>query len=263
MLERLMKAGVNVAHAWGMTETSPIGTTGAKSWDWDDLTFEQQVDDQADAGQGVPFGVELRTVDLGDSRSSPAARWQDRRGAAGARAVGHQALLQGRRRCAVSPEQWFDTGDVGMIHPDGTLQLTDRTKDVIKSGGEWISSVELENAPSATRRGRGCRHRHPSPQVGRAADPGGRQEAGHGRHRRGNPRSPGRARSPSGGCPTRSSSSTKSRTPATTGKISKKDKGLREASSGFQSWYDGAAMASRSLEISTYSCAFSPRDRPF
>lgn len=42
--------------------------------------------------------------------------------------------------------QWFDTGDVGVIHPDGTLQLTDRTKDVIKSGGEWISSVELENA---------------------------------------------------------------------------------------------------------------------
>ena len=41
---------------------------------------------------------------------------------------------------------WFDTGDVGVLHPDGTLQLTDRTKDVIKSGGEWISSVELENA---------------------------------------------------------------------------------------------------------------------
>src|SRR5207237_2748859 len=42
--------------------------------------------------------------------------------------------------------QWFDTGDVALIYPDGTLQLTDRTKDVIKSGGEWISSVELENA---------------------------------------------------------------------------------------------------------------------
>lgn len=47
---------------------------------------------------------------------------------------------------AVAAGQWFDTGDVGVIHPDGTLQLTDRTKDVIKSGGEWISSVELENA---------------------------------------------------------------------------------------------------------------------
>jgi fatty-acyl-CoA synthase len=47
---------------------------------------------------------------------------------------------------AVAADLWFDTGDVGIIHPDGTLQLTDRTKDVIKSGGEWISSVELENA---------------------------------------------------------------------------------------------------------------------
>ena len=47
---------------------------------------------------------------------------------------------------AVTEDGWFDTGDVGMLHPDGTLQLTDRTKDVIKSGGEWISSVELENA---------------------------------------------------------------------------------------------------------------------
>ena len=47
---------------------------------------------------------------------------------------------------ATDAENWFDTGDVAVIHPDGTLQLTDRTKDVIKSGGEWISSVELENA---------------------------------------------------------------------------------------------------------------------
>jgi fatty-acyl-CoA synthase len=47
---------------------------------------------------------------------------------------------------AVDGDGWFDTGDVAILHPDGTLQITDRTKDVIKSGGEWISSVELENA---------------------------------------------------------------------------------------------------------------------
>jgi fatty-acyl-CoA synthase len=47
---------------------------------------------------------------------------------------------------AVNEDQWFDTGDVAAIHPDGTLQITDRSKDVIKSGGEWISSIELENA---------------------------------------------------------------------------------------------------------------------
>ena len=47
---------------------------------------------------------------------------------------------------AVDAEGWFDTGDVAILHPDGTMQITDRSKDVIKSGGEWISSVELENA---------------------------------------------------------------------------------------------------------------------
>ena len=47
---------------------------------------------------------------------------------------------------ATEDEQWFDTGDVAVIHPDGTMQITDRSKDVIKSGGEWISSIELENA---------------------------------------------------------------------------------------------------------------------
>ncbi len=50
---------------------------------------------------------------------------------------------------AVGPDGWFDTGDVALIHPDGSVQLTDRTKDVIKSGGEWISSVDLENAAVA------------------------------------------------------------------------------------------------------------------
>ncbi len=52
----------------------------------------------------------------------------------------------GAERDAVDAEGWFDTGDVAVLHPDGTMQITDRAKDVIKSGGEWISSVELENA---------------------------------------------------------------------------------------------------------------------
>ena len=50
---------------------------------------------------------------------------------------------------ATDAEQWFDTGDVAILHPDGTLQLTDRTKDVIKSGGEWISSIDVENIAMA------------------------------------------------------------------------------------------------------------------
>ncbi|WP_423142804.1 long-chain fatty acid--CoA ligase [Parablastomonas sp. CN1-191] len=144
MIERLMRAGVNVAHAWGMTETSPVGTTGAKTADWDDLTFDQQVDIKALQGR-VSFGVELRTVDLGD----PAIVLPRDGVSSGALQVRGPWVIKRyfkADRDATDAEQWFDTGDVAILHPDGTLQLTDRTKDVIKSGGEWISSVELENA---------------------------------------------------------------------------------------------------------------------
>lgn len=144
MIERLMKAGVNVAHAWGMTETSPIGTTGAKTFDWGDLGFEAQVDIKQMQGR-VPFGVELRTVDLGD----PSVVLPRDGKTSGALQVRGPWIIKRYFKAeadATDAEQWFDTGDVAILHPDGTLQLTDRTKDVIKSGGEWISSVELENA---------------------------------------------------------------------------------------------------------------------
>jgi acyl-CoA synthetase (AMP-forming)/AMP-acid ligase II len=148
MIERLMKAGINVAHAWGMTETSPIGTTGCKPWNWDELSFDEQVTAKSMQGR-VPFGVELRCVDLDDS-----AKVLPRDGkTSGALQVRGPWVIKryfkAEEDAASSGEQWFDTGDVAVIHPDGTLQLTDRTKDVIKSGGEWISSVELENAAMA------------------------------------------------------------------------------------------------------------------
>ena len=142
MIERLMRMGIRVNHAWGMTETSPIGTMGARSPDWDELTFDQQVDQVAMQGR-VPFGVELRIVDDKD------------------RELPRDGVATGRLQCrgpwivkryfradedAIDADGWFDTGDVAALHPDGTMQITDRAKDVIKSGGEWISSVELENA---------------------------------------------------------------------------------------------------------------------
>ena len=144
MIERLMKAGINVAHAWGMTETSPIGTTGAKTWDWDDLPFERQVDIKQMQGR-VPFGVELRCVSL-DDPDEVLPRDGKTSGALQVRGPWVIKRYFKADKDAVDANQWFDTGDVAVIHPDGTLQLTDRTKDVIKSGGEWISSVELENA---------------------------------------------------------------------------------------------------------------------
>jgi fatty-acyl-CoA synthase len=145
MIERFMRMGINVAHAWGMTETSPIGTTGTKPWNWDDMTFDEQVDAKVMQGR-VPFGVELRCLDLDDPEK---VLPRDGKTSGALQVRGPWVIkryFKAEADAAVSPEQWFDTGDVAVIYPDGTLQLTDRTKDVIKSGGEWISSVELENA---------------------------------------------------------------------------------------------------------------------
>ena len=144
MVERLMRAGVRVGHAWGMTETSPIGTMGAPTADWDDLSFEQQVDHVCKQGK-TPFGVELRTVDLGDDNITLP---RDGRTSGKLQVRGPWVLKRyfQAEQDVIDDGSWFDTGDVATIHPNGVLQLTDRTKDVIKSGGEWISSVELENA---------------------------------------------------------------------------------------------------------------------
>ncbi len=92
-----------------------------------------------------PFGVELRCVDLGDP-SVVLPRDGKTSGALQIRGPWVVKRYFKADKDAVDADGWFDTGDVALLHPDGTLQLTDRTKDVIKSGGEWISSVELENA---------------------------------------------------------------------------------------------------------------------
>ena len=134
--------GIRVRHLWGMTEMSPIGTVGAPPANWESMSDADQVDYLSRPGRSM-FGVELRVVD-DDGNVLP------RDG----KSSGH---LQ-TRGCAVvrryfkkdedsaDADNWFDTGDIAVIHPDNTLRLTDRAKDVIKSGGEWISSIELENA---------------------------------------------------------------------------------------------------------------------
>ncbi|MBS0504444.1 MAG: long-chain fatty acid--CoA ligase [Proteobacteria bacterium] len=142
MIERLMGMGIRVGHAWGMTETSPIGTMGAPPANWNDLSFEEKVDVVCKQGR-VPFGVELRVVDDNDVQ-------QPRDGVSSGRLQIRGPWVIRRyfkaEADAADADQWFDTGDVAVLHPDGTMQITDRSKDVIKSGGEWISSVELENA---------------------------------------------------------------------------------------------------------------------
>lgn len=134
--------GIRVNHLWGMTEMSPIGTVGAPPANWDSMSEEEQLSYLSRPGRSM-FGVELRVVDEEgrvlprDGQSS--GRLQTR----GASVV--KRYFKQDKDC-VDVDNWFDTGDVAVIHPDNTLRLTDRAKDVIKSGGEWISSIELENA---------------------------------------------------------------------------------------------------------------------
>ena len=128
---------------WGMTEMSPIGTVGAPPANWDEMSDEEQMDYQS---PGRALAVRRRAADRRRRGQCPAARRRDARGGCRPAAPWVVKRYFKEDEDAIDEEQWFDTGDVAAIHPDGTLQITDRSKDVIKSGGEWISSIELENA---------------------------------------------------------------------------------------------------------------------
>ncbi|NBN64312.1 long-chain-fatty-acid--CoA ligase [Pannonibacter tanglangensis] len=133
---------VRVMHAWGMTEMSPIGTVCAPKAGKATLTGEARLDLQAKQGI-APFGVELKITDDAGTELPWDGRTFGRlkvRGPAIAR-----AYFKAETDEVLDPEGFFDTGDVAHIDPDGYMQITDRSKDVIKSGGEWISSIDLEN----------------------------------------------------------------------------------------------------------------------
>jgi fatty-acyl-CoA synthase len=142
-----MRGGVRVDQAWGMTETSPIATVTYEPPEWDTMTFDEQVVCKSRQGRAV-YGSEVRVVSLAD----PAQDLPHDGEAVGALQVRGpwtiRRYFEAEEDC-VDADQWFDTGDVATIDPDGVVRLTDRTKDLIKSGGEWISSVDLENAAVA------------------------------------------------------------------------------------------------------------------
>ncbi len=137
--------GVQVLHAWGMTEMSPLGTVCSFKPEVNALSPEARLDVQETTGH-PPFSVDLRiTDDAGNEIAwdgkTPGTLWA--RGAAVVqRYLKHDAD-------AVDADGWFDTGDVATIDENGYMRITDRSKDVIKSGGEWISSIDLENAAVA------------------------------------------------------------------------------------------------------------------
>jgi len=143
MIKFFADRGIRVGHAWGMTEMSPLGTCGAPTVNWEAMGEEARLDHLARQGR-VPFGVELRTVDeeghLLPRDGKASGRLQTR----GPWII--DQYCQDEAGSSADKDGWFDTGDVAILHPDGVLQITDRSKDVIKSGGEWISSIDLENA---------------------------------------------------------------------------------------------------------------------
>ena len=138
--------GVETMQAWGMTETSPVATVCRPLAHHADLDEEAQIDLRAMQGRSV-FGIELRIEDEDGNelpRDGEAAGLLKVRGPWVLSAYHGQAAGS-----ALDAGGWFDTGDIARIDPDGFLQITDRAKDVIKSGGEWISSIDLENAAVA------------------------------------------------------------------------------------------------------------------
>ena len=160
----------------------------------------------------TPFGVEMKITD--DAGTPDALGRQDLRPPQGARLRRRPGLFQGRRTRFSTTNGFFDTGDVGTIDRYGYMQITDRSKDVIKSGGEWISSIDLENlAVGHPESGGGGRDRRAPSEMGRAAAPGHRAQGGRNRRPRRRSSASWRARSPNGGCRTTSCSSARSRTP--------------------------------------------------
>jgi fatty-acyl-CoA synthase len=133
--------GVQVFHAWGMTEMSPLGSVGSLKPEYADQPIEKRLDIQQKQGHS-PFGVDWKITDDADKNLPWDGKTFGRlkvRGPAVAKAYFKvdEPILD--------KDGFFDTGDVATIDRYGYMQITDRSKDVIKSGGEWISSIDLEN----------------------------------------------------------------------------------------------------------------------
>jgi fatty-acyl-CoA synthase len=139
--------GVEVIHAWGMTEMSPIGTFGKLHPEHAKLDHDGQIKAKLKQGR-APFGVELKITDDDGKLKPHNGKDFGRlmvRGPAVAKAYFKNAGAKNEKGECLQPCGFFDTGDVATIDELGVMQITDRAKDVIKSGGEWISSIDIEN----------------------------------------------------------------------------------------------------------------------
>lgn len=144
MIERFAKQmDCFVIHAWGMTEMSPLGTTGNLLKKHASLPLEKRLDVQSKQGRTV-FGVEIKiTDDTGKELPRDGVAFGDVKVRGPWITKGY---FKGDGGNVLDADGFFTTGDVATLDADGYMQITDRSKDVIKSGGEWISSIDLENA---------------------------------------------------------------------------------------------------------------------
>ncbi|MEY2658834.1 MAG: hypothetical protein RLZZ123_6 [Pseudomonadota bacterium] len=137
--------GVDVLHAWGMTEMSPLGTLCTLKNKHLSLPAEQQMNLRLKQGRAI-FGVDMKIVgDDGQDQAHDGVAYGD------LLVRGPWVIREYYKSEGGNPlrDGWFPTGDVATIDPDGFMQITDRSKDVIKSGGEWISSIDIENIAMA------------------------------------------------------------------------------------------------------------------
>lgn len=144
--ERIMrlfedKYGVEVLHAWGMTETSPLGTLGSPGPESEGMDRDAIIQLKLKQGR-PPFGVEIKVLRDGVQAPRDGETFGNLVIRGAAIAAGY---FKGEGGNILDDQGFFDTGDVATIDPHGYMQITDRAKDVIKSGGEWISSIDVEN----------------------------------------------------------------------------------------------------------------------
>jgi fatty-acyl-CoA synthase len=134
--------GVHVMHAWGMTEMSPIGSTCAMKPEYAHLEGDAKLDIQETQGY-APFSVDMKITDDEGNRLPWDGKTFGRLQVRGPAVT--RSYFKGEGGEILDDEGYFDTGDVATIDECGYMRITDRSKDVIKSGGEWISSIDLEN----------------------------------------------------------------------------------------------------------------------
>ena len=135
--------GVRVLQLWGMTEMSPLGTVGTATPEVNAMPYEKQLDYRIKQGRAL-FGVEMKIVGDDGAELPRDGKAFGRLLVRGPWVVG--SYFKGDGGEVRDGDGWFDTGDVATLDPLGYMQIVDRSKDVIKSGGEWISSIDLENA---------------------------------------------------------------------------------------------------------------------